>query len=171
MKSLRFLWLGLILLGCADDESPVAREVDDYVAGLRSGKYENAMELPAFTVEAIPYLLAYRNDARTITQFPRNPLSSYAVLESTVGMYALWTIESVRESLAPSRSMPFPGRFPSLNPVLAQFEADGPRITEASVAQPVAATAYQAWWQQGQSLGVDELMKIDPLESVDYSWL
>ncbi len=163
--------MGLILFGCADDESAVSNEVNDYVAGLLSGKYENATELPAFTTEAIPYLLAYRNDTRKITKFPRNPLSSYAALESTVGMYTLWAIESVRELIAPSGGAVLPGRFPSLNPVLAQFEADGPRIAETSVAQPVAAAAYQAWWQQSQSLGVDELMRIDPLESTDYSWL
>ncbi len=171
MKSLRFLWLGLILYGCADDQSAVSNEVDDFMTGLRSGKYENAIELPAFTVEAIPYLLAYRNDTRKVTSFPRNPLSSYAGPESTMGVFALWTIESIRASAAPSGGAVLPGRFPSLNPVLAQFGADGPRIAEASVAQPLAAAAYQAWWQQSQSVSVDELMRIDPLESTDYRWL
>ncbi len=171
MKSLRFLWLGLILFGCADDESSVSNEVDDFMAGLRSGKFENATGLPAFTVEAIPYLLAYRNDTRKVTQFPRNPLSSFIATELTMGIYALWTIESIRASVAPSGGAVFPGRFPSPNPVLAQFGGDGPSTAETLAAQPLAAAAYQAWWQQSQSVGVDELMTIDPLEITDFRWL
>ena len=171
MKLLSFLLVALVFFGCSEDESPVARQVNDFVDGLLSGNYENTMELPNFTVEAIPYLLAYRNDTRTITRFPRNPVSSRGGLESTVGIYALWTIESIREAIAPSGGVTLPGRFPSLNPELAQGEDDERQRLNTSMAQPVAAAAYQAWWQQVQSLGVDELMKIDPLERVDYSWL
>ena len=70
-------------------------EVEKYVLSLKSNQFEN-VELPAFTYKDIDELLKYRNERDTITKFPRNPISSLYQEDCTLGVYILWTIESIR---------------------------------------------------------------------------
>lgn len=156
------------LLGCQEDDMQASQsEVDRYVARLQSGQYE-AMELPAFTLEAIPALLTYRNSTEIISSFPRNPISSFHNAESALGMYILWTIESIRQSYVSNEGLP--GRFPSLNPRLAKRDAIELNIADEEESQQIAAQAYYEWWENSSRLDTETLMQTDPLEDTDYYW-
>ncbi|MEP2346778.1 MAG: DUF4943 family protein, partial [Algoriphagus sp.] len=98
MKTLKTLLTCLFLLtilGCEDDSDPSVISVEKYVELLKQGKY-TADQLPDFSSSDIPALLAYRNESQPIKDFPVNTLSSSLTLECSLGMYVLWTIESVR---------------------------------------------------------------------------
>ena len=67
----------IILSGCKkDNPSHTQQEVENYIRQLRQGTYKK-LDMPEFSQEAIPYLLAYRNEEDFISNFPRNPISSY----------------------------------------------------------------------------------------------
>jgi hypothetical protein len=163
------LCLLLSLISCQDDDIQANQsEVDNYMARLQSGDYE-AMELPPFTPEAIPALLRYSDGRKLITQFPRNPISSAYHPDCRLGLFALWTIESIRQTYIQADNK-MPGRFPSLNPELAKRETYVYNPAEREVAQQAATVAYQAWWSRSQSISIDELMQIDPLADTEYLW-
>ncbi|PTN28426.1 DUF4943 family protein, partial [Desulfonatronum sp. SC1] len=91
MKTLKILifCISLIsLLGCDIDKTKELKSVDveKYVEQLKSGEYES-FDLPAFTYKDIPALLVYRNETKTITDFPHNGISSLWMPECTLGMY------------------------------------------------------------------------------------
>lgn len=162
--------LNLSFSSCEEDESEqLKNEVEQYMADLQAGKYDNAMELPPFTLEAIPTLLQYSENKRVITRFPRNPVSSYSNPNCTLGLYALWTVESIRLRYA-QPDEPLAGRFPSLNPNLARRSTFVFNPEEREMAQEAAAAAYQAWWQRSQTLDYYSLMEIDPLQNTDFYW-
>ncbi|MEK6478786.1 DUF4943 family protein [Catalinimonas sp. 4WD22] len=155
---------------CEEDESEqLKNEVEQYMADLQAGKLDNAIELPPFTLEAIPTLLQYSENKLVITRFPRNPISSSITPECTVGLYALWIVESIRLRYA-QPDEPLVGRFPSLNPNLARSSTFVFNPEEREMAQDTAAAAYQAWWQRSQTLDYSSLMEIDPLQNSDFYW-
>ncbi len=171
MKRIYILVILLLLniVSCREDDTQKDKSaVDVYIERLQSGQYD-AMELPPFIAETIPDLLKYINNTKRITQFPRNPLSSFSSPDCTVGLYALWTIESIRVTY--TQNDQFPGRFPSLSPHLAEQTEDGLVRIHSSVAQQAVANTYEAWWNRSQQVGFYDLMEINPLESTDYRWL
>jgi hypothetical protein len=139
-------------------------EVEDYIDQLINGQVES-YELPAFTSSDIPYLLRYRNETTLITDFPRNPISSFWQNECKLGMYVLWTIESIRA--VETNSDYLIGRFPSQNPVLALRDAPELHMVFTDESHSVAAKAYLKWWN---SFTIGDKMKIDPLKDTRYRW-
>jgi uncharacterized protein DUF4943 len=100
MKTLRTLIVCIFLtsfLGCDNDESEDLNnvDVDRYIELLKEGKYDS-LELPEFTYKDVPALLEYRNEIQMIKDFPINEVSSLWLPECKLGMYVLWTVESIR---------------------------------------------------------------------------
>src|SRR5690554_1529106 len=118
LKNLIILAFLISLTGCDknDDERTINPNVETYIKLLKSGQYDSS-KLPSFTYRDIPTLLQYRNDTHIITDFPRNPISSFYGPECRLGVYALWTIEAIRAESTNSDYLI--SRFPSQNPVLA----------------------------------------------------
>jgi hypothetical protein len=140
-------------------------EVDAYINKLKSGTYD-AYELPAFSLSDISALLKYRNETTIITDFPRNPISSFMQKECKLGMVVLWTIESVRS--VESGSEYLIGRFPSQNPVLALRDAPELNMIFDDQSHKEAAKAYYSWWNSFYPF--QDKVRIDPLKKTKYMW-
>lgn len=98
MKTLKTFILLIAFVGlisCDDNKEISNVTVDKYVELLKANQYDS-INLPAFTYNDIPTLLKYRNDTQVITNFPHNGISSLYAPNCTLGMYVLWTIESIR---------------------------------------------------------------------------
>ena len=118
-------------------------EVETYINQLKSNQYESP-ELPAFQSSDIPALLIYINDTLVITDFPHNGISSLWAPECKLGMFVLWTIESIRAVSINSEYLI--GRFPSQNPILALRDAPGLNLVFDEKSHMDAAKAYCDWW-------------------------
>jgi hypothetical protein len=151
------------LIGCEKQvDNP---EVETYISQLKSNSYE-AYELPAFTSSDIPALLSYRNETMVISNFPHNGISSLWAPDCKLGMYVLWTIESIRAVEIESKYLI--GRFPSQNPILALRASTELKLVHDDESQTVAAKAYYDWWHSTHIF--KDKMKIDPLKDTDYRW-
>jgi hypothetical protein len=140
-------------------------KVDLYINQLRSGQYTST-ELPDFTPSDIPALLQYRNETRIISNFPRNGISSFYAPECKLGMYVLWTIESIRA--VEINSVFLIGRFPSLNPILAVKNASELKLVFDDKSHQEASDAYYHWWHSMHIF--KDKMNIDPLKDTGYRW-
>lgn len=169
MKGLNLLFIltVLISLTACDKNNPENIDVDNYIELLESGQYD-ANELPDFTHTDIPALLRYRNDNKVITDFPHNPISSMYGPECKLGVYVLWTIESIRAVAIDSEYLI--GRFPSLNPVLAFRDAEELDMVNDDESHEVAAKAYYDWWENNRDKNFDAFKDIDPLAQTAYRW-
>ena len=146
-------------------------KVDGYVKLLKANKYNNA-QIPSFTLEDIDELLKYRNEEDIITHFPRSIISSYYQSECKLGIFILWTIESVRVGAANDK-LYRTGRFPSLNPILKLRDpAEGFVIVDDEEAHQAVSEAYHTWWTQRGLTGAtyNSWLNIDPLENTKYTW-
>jgi hypothetical protein len=152
-----------ILFGCEKEGNN--SEVEKYINQLKSNSYENH-ELPAFTTADIPALLNYRNSTMVITDFPHNGISSLWGPECKLGIYVLWTIESIRAVEIKSKYLI--GRFPSQNPILALRASQELDLVYDNRSQEEAAKAYYDWWYSSYILS--DKMNIDPLKNTDYRW-
>jgi hypothetical protein len=139
--------------------------VEKYIRQLRSNSYTDS-ELPAFKPSDIPALLEYRSSTIVITNFPHNGISSLWGPECKLGVFVLWTIESIRAVEINSKYL-F-GRFPSQNPILALRASQALNLVYDAKSQNEAAKAYYEWWYSGYTLS--DKMKIDPLKDTDYRW-
>ncbi|MEP0713358.1 DUF4943 family protein [Algoriphagus sp.] len=169
MKTLKTLLTCLFLLtilGCEDDSDPSVISVEKYVELLKQGKY-TADQLPDFSSSDIPALLAYRNESQPIKDFPVNTLSSSLTLECSLGMYVLWTIESVRARATNSQFL-FQ-TFPSQNPVV-ETKVDFGWIEQSDAVRATVAQSYFDWWENNQDKGFENFKAIDPLLSTEYRW-
>jgi hypothetical protein len=151
------------LIGCEKQGSNP--EVQTYINQLKSNSYK-ASELPAFKPSDIPALLEYRNSTMVITNFPHNGISSLWGPDCKLGMYVLWTIESIRAVEINSKYLI--GRFPSQNPILALRASQELKLVYDTKSQNEAAKAYYDWWYSSYVL-IDK-MNIDPLKDTDYRW-
>lgn len=171
MKILRPLIICIFLmsfLGCDKDKSEDLNniDVDRYVELLIEGKYFS-FELPEFTSKDIPALLSYRNKTQIIKDYPINMISSFALPECSLGMYILWTIESIRAVSIDSEYLI--GRFPSQNPIVQNREepfdiVDGNEIHE------IISKSYYDWWENNKHKDFNEFNEIDPLSDTEYRW-
>jgi hypothetical protein len=151
------------LIGCEKQvDNP---EVETYINQLKSNSYESP-ELPAFQPSDIPALLNYRNETMVITNFPHNGISSLWAPDCKLGMYVLWTIESIRAVEIKSEYLI--GRFPSQNPILALRASSELKLVYDDKSQNEAAKAYYDWWHSIYIF--KDKMKIDPLKDTDYRW-
>jgi len=158
---LLFLSLFLISIGC---EKQNTTEVENYFALLKSGRYDS-YDMPEFKPSDIPTLLKYIYYTTSITKFPRNAISSYMKMKCSLGMFVLWTIESIRAVEIQSERLI--GRFPSQNPFL-QLKVTPFDWVFDNVAQMVAAKAYNDWWHSDHRF--QHKIKIDPLKDTPYRW-
>ncbi len=150
-------------LGCEKQtDNP---DVDTYIDQLISGTYESN-DLPDFSANDISALLEYGNETTIITNFPRNPISSFLQQECKLGMIVLWTVESIRAVENNSESLI--GRFPSQNPVLALRDAPELQMVFDDQAHKEAARAYNDWWNSFHPF--KDKIKIDPLKKTNYRW-
>ena len=151
------------LIGCEKQvDNP---EVETYINQLKSNSYESP-ELPAFQPSDIPALLNYRNETMVITNFPHNGISSLWAPDCKLGMYVLWTIESIRAVEINSEYLI--GRFPSQNPILALRASTELTLVDDEKSQNEAAKAYYDWWHSIHLF--KDKMKVDPLKDTDYRW-
>jgi hypothetical protein len=157
------------LLSCdkKDNDKVYNDDVENYIALLKSGQYDSS-DLPSFTYKDIPALLQYRNEIQIIKQFPVNPLSSSFIPECKLGVYVLWTIESIRAPLIKNESFIF--RFPSLNPILVLKYPLQTSSNSYIVSHEIAAKAYYDWWENNKTRNFDEFKNIDPLKDTDFEW-
>jgi len=151
------------LIGCEKQGSNP--DVETYINQLKSNSYK-ASELPAFKPSDIPALLEYRNSTIVITNFPHNGISSLWAPDCKLGMYVLWTIESIRAVEINSKYLI--GRFPSQNPILALRASQELDLVYDTKSQEAAAKAYYDWWYSSYLLR--DKMNIDPLKDADYRW-
>lgn len=154
----------IILFGCEKDDS-FNPHVDNYINLLLTGSYTDH-NLPAFSISDIPALLKYRNDTTTIRNFPKNPIASLWMSKCSLGMYAIWTIESIRAVEIESEYLIM--RFPSQTPVLALRSSLELKLVFDFNAQYTAAKAYDNWWHSSPLF--KNKMKIDPLKDTEYRW-
>jgi hypothetical protein len=151
------------IIGCEKQEDNP--DVETYINQLKTNSYE-AFELPAFKPSDIPALLNYRNETMVISDFPHNGISSLWAPECKLGMYVLWTIESIRAVEIKSEYLI--GRFPSQNPILALRSSTELKLISDDKSQNEAAKAYYDWYHSVHLF--KDKMKIDPLKDTDYRW-
>ncbi|MFW5879910.1 MAG: hypothetical protein ACOCUV_03710, partial [bacterium] len=66
----------IVFLSCSKEE-PVKTDVEIFIEQVKNNEYK-ADSLPEFSPKAITLLLDAANDFNIITEFPINPVSSYA---------------------------------------------------------------------------------------------
>ena len=157
------------LVNCNNNDEPEAinLDVETYVSLLKANQYD-AMTLPSFTYKDIPSLLRYSDETEVISDFPRNTVSSLYGPDCTLGMYVLWTIESIRAVSVKSDYLVM--RFPSLNPVLTLKELETFEIVLDKDSQTTIAKAYREWWINHENQNFDDFKHINPLEGTVYKW-
>ena len=156
------------ILGCDKNESEDLKNLDaeKYVEQLKNGEYES-FDLPPFTYKDIPALLEYRDETQIITDFPHNGISSLRMPECSLGMYVLWTIESIRAVAIDSEYLI--GRFPSQNPIVQQREEPFDLESGNEILEMVSK-AYYDWWEDNKHKNFDNFKNIDPLSDLEYRW-
>lgn len=166
LKSLIILVSLISLTNCGNVsiEKESHTDVEKYVKLLKSERYDS-VNLPAFTHNDIPALLEYRNETQIITKYPRNPISSFASHECRLGVYILWTIESIRVGSDTGDIQLM--RFPSLNPILSGIDSEG--ISD-DVSHSMASQAYLNWWENNSKKDFTEYKNIDPLSNTGFKW-
>lgn len=172
MKALKFLSILIFLfslISCEKKDNDEIKDLDveTYIELLKSNQYDS-LYLPTFTYRDIPALLQYRNENQIITNFPRNPISSFYEPECKLGMYVLWTIESIRAVSIESEYLIM--RFPSQNPILALRNAVELNLVSDNLSHTIAAQAYYVWWENNKDRKFDDFKSLDPLENTDYKW-
>tara|TARA_R110002072_G_scaffold264748_1_gene423570 strand:- start:42368 stop:42781 length:414 start_codon:yes stop_codon:yes gene_type:complete len=133
---------------------------------LKQGKYD-ADQLPEFSSSDIPALLTYRNEIQVIKDFPVNTLSSSLTSECTLGMYVLWTIESIRARAINSKYLFH--TYPSQNPVV-ENKVDFEWIEQSDAVLATVAQSYFDWWESNKNKDFDKFKEIDPLSNTEYRW-
>jgi hypothetical protein len=168
LKILVFCVTLISLLGCDKDASEELKSVsvEKYVEQLKNGEYQS-FDLPAFTNKDIPALLVYRDESQIISDFPHNGISSLWMPECSLGMYVLWTIESIRAVAIDSEYLI--GRFPSQNPIVQQREEPF-NLESGNEIQELVSKAYYDWWEDNKHKSFDDFKNIDPLSDLEYRW-
>lgn len=171
MKTLRylsFLISSISLTSCEkQDNKNLNLDVKTYIELLKSNQYDS-LNLPAFTYNNIPALLQYRSETQIITKFPHNPISSYQGPGCELGIFVLWTIESIRAVSVEGKYLI--KRFPSQNPILALRKSHKLILVSDSLSHSIAANAYFNWWENNKSKTFDDFKNIDPLKNTIYRW-
>ena len=166
LKKLILIFLLVGFIGCHEDNDSNRTEVENYIELLKSNKYMGT-DIPLLSETDISTLLKYRNDRHVITNFPRNPLTSTVLSECEVGVFLLWSIESIRTI---SESHFLTGRFPSQNPILLLKHSENSGFIYTREAYEIISNAYWEWWENNKNKNFDEFKNIDPLENTEYCW-
>lgn len=156
----------LVFAGCKEEFESPNMSVERYIELLKAGKYDDSA-LPAFSSEDIPKLLSFRNESQIIANYPIYPLSSSLAGECTLGMYVLWTVESIRAKSVDNAYLM--GGFPSQQPMVMKKE-NFEYIEQNQEVQKEVADSYFNWWESNKNQDLSEFDDSDPLESTDYRW-
>ena len=168
LKSLILLvTLILVMTNCEDKKELSNLSVERYVELLKANQYDSN-RLPAFTYNDIPALLKYRNESQLITNFPQNPISSLYNEKCTLGIYVLWTIESIRLTAINSPYLIM--GFPSQNPILALRDLNELKLVSDEISHQTVSKAYYDWWENNKNKNFNESKNIDPLQKTKYKW-
>jgi hypothetical protein len=170
MKTLKTFILLIAFVGlisCDNNKEISNLTVDRYVELLKANQYDS-INLPSFTYKDIPALLKYVNETQVITNFPHNGISSLSAPDCTLGMYVLWTIESIRAVSINSEYLIM--RFPSQNPILALRDSTELNLVSDQTSHEVAAKAYSDWWENIKQKDFNEFKNLDPLVATKYKW-
>jgi hypothetical protein len=172
MKTLKYLFLLIALISLidcnkSDNEETNNLDVKTYIDLLKSNQYDS-LNLPSFTYKDIPALLQYRNETQIITNFPHNPISSLYGPDCKLGMYVLWTIESIRAVSINSEYLIL--RFHSQNPILVLRTSVELELVSDTISHTIASKVYNDWWENNKKKDFDDFKNIDPLEDTDYKW-
>ena len=154
----------LLFASCSKSTVLPNADVDEFIWLLKKNQYTQR-QLPEFVSGDIPALLEYRHDRTRISVFPVNPISSFYLEEVSVGVYVLWTIESIRQ--VHNRNDELILGFPSLNPILLAL--NNPEMNEKEI-QNAAAKAYYDWWYSHEGQPFSLFSSIDPLEPIGIKW-
>jgi len=138
--------------------------VDEFMNKVKSESY-NDIFLPDFEPKDISSLLTYRNNKKQLKKYPRNPTSSFICDSVTVGIIALWTIESIRISELNGDTSEF-NRFPSRNPMIKDTLKN---YLDIFYLQDCASTEYFIWWYN-RDLNITDKLKINPLKNSKLVW-
>lgn len=157
-----YLLVLIVLLSC--EKSYNQSKADDFMSKVVSDSYDE-MFLPDLEPGDIDALLEYRNDKTILDKYPANPISSFIGDSITVGIIALWTIESIRITELTGDDSAFE-RFPSLNPMIR--DTVNQHIGNFALQDSVSKKYYE-WWNNS-ALGQKERMKINPLDGTNLIW-
>jgi hypothetical protein len=164
MKSTLFALLACTLIMSGSERmTPENMSVRTYIRLLKEENYD-FIDLPPFGPEDIPELLKYASEDLALKNYPHNPISSLMGEDCRLGVYVLWTIESIRKSSVAERTSP--GRFPSLNPILA-FKLPVDTTVDMEESHKTALQAYINWWLSGE---FEQIKYVNPLETTEYFW-
>ena len=155
--------IALFLSGC-EKISLETMSVKKYISLLKSESYQ-FIELPPFDPDDIPELLKYADENQILKHYPVNPVSSLSSGDCRLGVYVLWTIESVRKCSVSGDEDFF--RFPTLNPILI-FRISGNGQINEKTAHQAASQAYKEWWNSNKDFNA--IKNIDPLGDTPYTW-
>jgi len=111
----------------------------------------------------ISELLDHSEDNRLISNFPRNPLSSFYMEKVSLGIYVLWTIESIRKDKSKDPEFYL---FASLNPRIVRSSTG--ELVDQDAILTVVRKAYTNWWSS--SLAIEDKLVVDPLQDLDLRW-
>lgn len=169
MKYLVALIIFIGITACDNDDNGETNnpDVETYIDLLKTNQYDSSV-LPSYTYVNIPALLNYRNESQMITDFPRNPISSFYQDDCKLGIYVLWTIESIRAVSINSEYLVM--GFPSLNPLLALRDSSGFEMVVNDTSFTIVAKAYYDWWESNKDNNYADFKNTDPLEGTDYYW-
>ncbi len=161
--------LACMFSSCSKSEKDLspANEVKTYIQQLKNGEYI-ASSLPAFQAAHIPELLKYSDDFQIITNFPHNPISSFYAPECTLGIYALWTIESIRVVSLGSDNVV--AGFPSLNPLIYDQNTGIILQKVDTSSQQIVADSYKQWWIKNLGRSFNTFNSTNPLQFTPYQW-
>lgn len=159
---IKYLIIAFLLFGCEKNDKQ--DNAVEYMDKVESETYSD-MFLPDLEPTDIATLLTYREDKTILNRFPVNPISSFIVDSVTVGIIALWTIESIRISELNGDTSEF-NRFPSLNPMLRDTTNF---FAKKFALQDSASKRYFNWWNQKNISQIDKL-KINPLQGSNIVW-
>ncbi len=158
---LTYLSVALLFAACNKQTQELSK-VESFIEKLQ-GESEGRFEAADFTKDDISELMKYRNEEAKVSNFPRNPLSSFYLEEVSIGMYVLWLIEGLR-----MEAIQDPGfyQFASLNPRVARVSGDE-ELDQDGIRADVS-TAYLVWWTS--SLSEEAKLKTNPLDGLDLMW-
>lgn len=162
MKNLMICSITCFLFVFCGKQNNDLSKVEAFIETLKENKTER-IEAPDFNDGDISELLNFRNDQLKISNFPRNPLSSFYMEEVTIGMYVLWIVESIRMEAIDDPDFYL---FASLNPRIAR-ESTVELVDQSAILLEVAV-AYFDWWNT--SLSIEQKLQINPLEELDLRW-
>lgn len=160
---MKTMLLSVSLLIFASCNKAKEAEKSPFITQLIECTYDERY-LPDLSPTDISSLLSHRNDKTILCKYPANPISSFYSDEVTAGMFALWTIESIRITELNNTDQP-QARFPSLNPILSD---DKDQTKDQNDLQDAAAEKYQDWWSSGMI--ESEKIKVNPLEETNIVW-